>query len=195
MPASNRFTRSSDYGSYSFATRGSSADDYTRSRRFQEYQFNQAIAEPLVQDTDLDSLFDEALDETPAAPATSLEPLSIPRKSLFYRYRTRGPNAREFYVADNQLEKTQDKQIERAPVFTLKLRSHGVWERMYVKFSCKVEGCPTPKVTWYHNQVALDAFSGRYKMSSQFGVHTLEINRAKLSDAGNYRASAQSSKG
>jgi hypothetical protein len=215
MPATSRFLRSSDYGSYSYSIRDdASLHKYSRERNevnrdFGQYQaaarFEQAISEP--QESELESLYTPTDDDvtTPSAPSTTQlyragDPWKIPRKKN-YSYRTRGPSkmAHLSLYPDNELERLQDRQIGRAPMFTLKLRSHGVWEKMYVKFTCRVTGSPEPRVTWYHNQVALDAASllasGSYKISSSYGLHTLEIMRAKLSDAGNYRASAQSTKG
>ena len=49
---------------------------------------------------------------------------------------------------------------------------------MYVKFTCTIRGTPDPKVTWYHNLIAIEPATlqpGTMRISSQFGVHTLEI--------------------
>lgn len=117
-------------------------------------------------------------------------------KTQKYQYRTRGAD-RRFSDADaEQIDRKGD--FAQAPMFIMKPRSHVVWEKMYVKFTCTMRGTPEPKVTWYHNMVAIEPATlrpGTMRISNQFGVHTLEIFQASLEDSGTYRISAQNHKG
>uniref|UniRef100_H2YJH9 Uncharacterized protein n=1 Tax=Ciona savignyi TaxID=51511 RepID=H2YJH9_CIOSA len=56
-----------------------------------------------------------------------------------YQYRTRGPQQLMTSHYDDALEKSRDR-LNRAPMFDMKLRSHVVWEKMYVKFTCTLRG-------------------------------------------------------
>merc|ERR1712183_348591 len=119
-------------------------------------------------------------------------------KSL-YVYKTRGPDKLEIFERNNdEIIDYNPEDHYRPPICEIKLRSHTVWEKMYVKFTCTVKGKPHPKVIWYKNMIPIHPFdtdAGHIKITSQYGVHTLEIYRAGLEDAGTYRVSAQNCKG
>ncbi|XP_005736130.1 myomesin-3 [Pundamilia nyererei] len=83
---------------------------------------------------------------------------------------------------------------QKAPDFPIPLRAHTVWEGMTVKLSCTVQGCPTPKVTWYKDGEPL-IISDRpwnYNLQQKFGLNTLEIRRCSPDDAGEYKVVAKS---
>nr|XP_002121915.1 titin isoform X2 [Ciona intestinalis] len=111
-----------------------------------------------------------------------------------YQYRTRGVDYRPKVYNE---ERSRDR-LNSAPMFDMKLRSHVVWEKMYVKFTCTIRGSPPPRIIWYHNMVPIEPLTlapGTMKISNQYGVHTLEIFQCKLEDSGTYRISAQNYKG
>uniref|UniRef100_H3ASF7 Myomesin-1 n=1 Tax=Latimeria chalumnae TaxID=7897 RepID=H3ASF7_LATCH len=94
--------------------------------------------------------------------------------------------------------KLNEDQLLHAPEFVIKPRSHTVWEKQNVKFHCTVSGWPEPHFTWYKNNVPLDVHTspGKYKIESQYGVHSLEINKpCDFDDTAQYRASAMNIKG
>ncbi|XP_036414255.1 myomesin-3 [Colossoma macropomum] len=86
---------------------------------------------------------------------------------------------------------------KKAPDFPIPLRPHTVWEGMAVKLSCTVQGCPTPRVTWFKDDVPLRVSSQpwNYKLLQKFGLNTLEIRRCSAADAGEYKVVAKSSLG
>eukprot|EP00062_Callorhinchus_milii_P009367 gi/632953103/ref/XP_007892223.1/ PREDICTED: myomesin-2 isoform X2 [Callorhinchus milii] len=82
--------------------------------------------------------------------------------------------------------------ISRAPEFLVRLRSHTVWEKSYVKLFCTVQGFPMPQVRWYKDDVIIGTASepGKYRIDSYYGVHSLEISRCEFSDTAQYTAVA-----
>jgi len=124
--------------------------------------------------------------------------LPEPFMKSFYVYKTRGPDKLEMFERDDEILDFDREATYRPPTCDIKLRSHTVWEKMYVKFTCTVKGKPLPKITWYKNMIPIDPMNddaGHIKMTSQYGVHTLEIFRTSLEDSGTYRISAQNCKG
>ncbi|XP_039260669.2 myomesin-1-like isoform X1 [Styela clava] len=119
-------------------------------------------------------------------------------KNPNYQYRYRGIE-RPLVITDRDVEESLERgKLDKAPMFDMKLRSHVVWEKMNVKFTCTVRGSPTPRVTWYKDMVPLEpslCSPGKFKISNQFGLHTLEICRASIEDSGTYRVSMQNRKG
>ncbi|XP_078398020.1 myomesin-2 isoform X1 [Cetorhinus maximus] len=86
----------------------------------------------------------------------------------------------------------REDSICRAPEFLVRLRSHTVWEKSFVKLFCTVQGFPTPLVRWYKDDVYIDQTSepAKYRMDSYYGVHSLEINRCSPNDTAQYTALA-----
>ncbi|XP_067877782.1 myomesin-2 [Heterodontus francisci] len=86
----------------------------------------------------------------------------------------------------------REDSICRAPEFLVRLRSHTVWEKSFVKLFCTVQGFPSPLVRWYKDGVYIDQTSepAKYRMESYFGVHSLEINRCTTNDTAQYTALA-----
>merc|ERR1712202_35583 len=124
--------------------------------------------------------------------------LPEPFMKSFYVYKTRGPDKLEMFERDDEILDFDKEATYRPPTCDIKLRSHTVWEKMYVKFTCTVKGKPLPKITWYKNMIPIQPLNddaGHIKMTSQYGVHTLEIFRTSLEDSGTYRISAQNCKG
>nr|CAB3264166.1 myomesin 1 [Phallusia mammillata] len=111
-----------------------------------------------------------------------------------YQYRTRG----DAVLEDLPYVPRSRDDLHHAPMFIMKLRSHVIWEKMYVKFTCTIRGSPPPKVTWYHDMIPIEPMlmePGKVRISNQYGVYTLEIFKASLEDSGTYRISAQNHKG
>ncbi|XP_035528933.1 myomesin-3 [Morone saxatilis] len=83
---------------------------------------------------------------------------------------------------------------QKTPDFPIPLRAHTVWEGMTVKLSCKVQGCPPPKVTWYKDGLPLRMTerSWNYSLQQTFGLNSLEIRRCSPDDAGEYKVVAKS---
>ncbi|XP_033033554.1 myomesin-2 [Trachypithecus francoisi] len=92
---------------------------------------------------------------------------------------------------------TFEERISRAPEILVRLRSHTVWERMSVKLCFTVQGFPTPVVQWYKDGslICQAAEPGKYRIESNYGVHTLQINRADFDDTATYSAVATNAHG
>ncbi|XP_030793349.1 LOW QUALITY PROTEIN: myomesin-2 [Rhinopithecus roxellana] len=92
---------------------------------------------------------------------------------------------------------TFEERISRAPEILVRLRSHTVWERMSVKLCFTVQGFPTPVVQWYKDGslICQAAEPGKYRIESNYGVHTLQINRADFDDTATYSAVATNGHG
>ncbi|MFT7805678.1 myomesin-2 [Arapaima gigas] len=73
----------------------------------------------------------------------------------------------------------REESMIRGPEFLVRLRSHTVWENNPVKLFCTVHGYPTPALNWYKDGVIIDTVGqvGKYKVQSNYGVHSLEILR------------------
>ncbi|XP_030015067.1 myomesin-3 [Sphaeramia orbicularis] len=86
---------------------------------------------------------------------------------------------------------------QKVPDFSIPLRSHTVWEGMLVVLTCTVQGCPTPKVTWYKDGLPLRMSQQpwNYMLQERFGLHSLEIRRCTPEDAGEYKVVAKSTLG
>uniref|UniRef100_UPI00358F10D3 myomesin-1-like n=1 Tax=Myxine glutinosa TaxID=7769 RepID=UPI00358F10D3 len=83
------------------------------------------------------------------------------------------------------------------PEFTIKLRSHTVWEKSNIQFACTIQAWPRPTVCWYKNMVAIEGLpnDGKYKIENRFGIHTLEILDCQLEDTGQYSICAINAQG
>ncbi|ELK02138.1 Myomesin-3 [Pteropus alecto] len=77
----------------------------------------------------------------------------------------------------------------RGPWFWIPLRSHAVWEHTTVLLTCTVQASPPPQVTWYKNDMRLDPRlfpAGKYRITNNYGLLTLEIRRCTVEDAATY---------
>ncbi|XP_068393888.1 myomesin-3 [Eschrichtius robustus] len=77
----------------------------------------------------------------------------------------------------------------RGPWFCIPLRSHAVWERTTVLLTCTVQASPPPQVTWYKNDMRIDLRlfpAGKYRITNNYGLLTLEIRRCTIEDAATY---------
>ncbi|XP_012879670.1 PREDICTED: myomesin-2 [Dipodomys ordii] len=72
-----------------------------------------------------------------------------------------------------------EERMSRAPEILVRLRSHTIWEKMSVRLCFTVQGFPTPVVQWYKDGslICQAGEPGKYRIESNYGVHTLEINR------------------
>ncbi|KAM5269905.1 myomesin-3 isoform 1-T1 [Hipposideros larvatus] len=78
----------------------------------------------------------------------------------------------------------------RGPWFWIPLRSHAVWEHATVLLTCTVQASPPPQVTWYKNDTQIDLRlfpAGKYRITNNYGLLTLEIRRCTMEDAATYR--------
>ncbi|XP_066435702.1 myomesin-1 [Eleutherodactylus coqui] len=93
--------------------------------------------------------------------------------------------------------KINEDTLLHAPVFIIKPRSHTIWETQNVKLHCTVSGWPEPRVTWYKNNVPINAqlHPEKYKIESGYGLHSLEIFKCDFEDTAQYHASAMNVKG
>uniref|UniRef100_A0AAQ4S933 Myomesin 3 n=1 Tax=Gasterosteus aculeatus aculeatus TaxID=481459 RepID=A0AAQ4S933_GASAC len=87
-----------------------------------------------------------------------------------------------------------ERLSQKAPDFPIPLRSHAVWEGMTVTFSCTVQGCPPPEVTWFKDGLPLRMSDQpwNYSLQQKYGLSSLEIRRCSPDDAGEYKAIATS---
>uniref|UniRef100_A0A8D1X5H0 Myomesin-3 n=1 Tax=Sus scrofa TaxID=9823 RepID=A0A8D1X5H0_PIG len=77
----------------------------------------------------------------------------------------------------------------RGPWFWIPLRSHAVWEHSTVLLTCTVQASPPPQVTWYKNDIRIDPRlfpAGKYRITNNYGLLTLEIRRCTIEDAATY---------
>ncbi|XP_018123405.1 M-protein, striated muscle isoform X2 [Xenopus laevis] len=93
--------------------------------------------------------------------------------------------------------KINEDMLLHAPIFIIKPRSHTIWETQSVKLHCTVSGWPEPRVTWYKNNVPIDAKAHpeKYKIEGGYGIHSLEIFKCDFEDTAQYHASAMNVKG
>lgn len=77
----------------------------------------------------------------------------------------------------------------RGPWFWIPLRSHAVWEHTTVLLTCTVQGSPPFQVSWYKNDIRIDPRlfpAGKYRITNNYGLLTLEIRRCMTEDSGTY---------
>ncbi|XP_005353443.1 myomesin-3 [Microtus ochrogaster] len=77
----------------------------------------------------------------------------------------------------------------RGPWFWIPLRSHAIWEHTTVLLTCTVQGSPPFQVTWYKNDIRIDPRlfpPGKYRITNNYGLLTLEIRRCVVEDSGTY---------
>ncbi|XP_018604826.2 myomesin-2 isoform X2 [Scleropages formosus] len=110
-------------------------------------------------------------------------------------------NKRVHQVVDKKMSSTEkyirEESMIRGPEFLVRLRSHTVWENNPVKLFCTVHGYPTPALRWYKDDVIIDTVGqvGKYKVQSNYGVHSLEILRCSPDDTAMYTAVATNAHG
>uniref|UniRef100_A0A8B9TBC8 Myosin light chain kinase, smooth muscle n=1 Tax=Anas platyrhynchos TaxID=8839 RepID=A0A8B9TBC8_ANAPL len=83
---------------------------------------------------------------------------------------------------------------ESPPKFATKPNRVVVREGQTGKFSCKITGRPQPQVTWYKGDIQLQQ-SERFNMFEKTGIQFLEIQNARLADAGIYTCTVVNSAG
>ncbi|XP_060033624.1 titin isoform X1 [Erinaceus europaeus] len=84
------------------------------------------------------------------------------------------------------------------PSFTQKLMFKYVLEGEPVTFTCRLIACPTPEMTWFHNNRAIPTGLRRViRTESDLHYHSssLEIKRVQYRDSGSYRLLAINSEG
>uniref|UniRef100_A0A4X1VWS4 Myomesin-3 n=1 Tax=Sus scrofa TaxID=9823 RepID=A0A4X1VWS4_PIG len=86
----------------------------------------------------------------------------------------------------------------RGPWFWIPLRSHAVWEHSTVLLTCTVQASPPPQVTWYKNDIRIDPRlfpAGKYRITNNYGLLTLEIRRCTIEDAATYTVTVKNAYG
>nr|XP_060482426.1 myomesin-3 [Panthera onca] len=86
----------------------------------------------------------------------------------------------------------------RGPWFWIPLRSHAVWEHTTVLLTCTVQASPPPQVTWYKNDMRIDPRlfpAGKYRITNNYGLLTLEIRRCTIEDAATYTVKVKNAYG
>uniref|UniRef100_A0A8B9IAA2 Myosin light chain kinase, smooth muscle n=3 Tax=Anserinae TaxID=2068722 RepID=A0A8B9IAA2_9AVES len=83
---------------------------------------------------------------------------------------------------------------ESPPKFATKPNRVVVREGQTGKFSCKITGRPQPQVTWYKGDIQLQQ-NERFNMFEKTGIQFLEIQNARLADAGIYTCTVVNSAG
>lgn len=84
--------------------------------------------------------------------------------------------------------------FESAPVFTVPLKAHATPEKYECYMSCAVRGDPTPRVTWYRNNISLNA-NPNYYITNTCGVCSMLILRVGPKDNGEYKVVAENASG
>ncbi|XP_047669328.1 immunoglobulin-like and fibronectin type III domain-containing protein 1 isoform X1 [Tachysurus fulvidraco] len=80
--------------------------------------------------------------------------------------------------------------FQSAPKFTVPLKLHIAPKGYECYMSCAVSGTPTPRVTWYHNNVSLNT-NTNYYISNTCGVCSLLILMVGPKDTGEYKVVAE----
>ncbi|XP_006820940.1 telokin-like, partial [Saccoglossus kowalevskii] len=74
---------------------------------------------------------------------------------------------------------------DKAPEFVLRPRNATGSETKSAKFTCTIEGKPTPSVIWkFEDRILKDA--GRFEIYDEDGVYYLEIFELQATDSGMY---------
>ncbi|ELT96028.1 hypothetical protein CAPTEDRAFT_227990 [Capitella teleta] len=85
------------------------------------------------------------------------------------------------------------KVFDSSPAFTAKLRPKRCSEGHSVRFNCSVSGMPAPDVTWYKGNRMIGG--GRFNITNEYGLCSLEISKVKKDDEGQITAKATNSEG
>ncbi|KAG7274942.1 hypothetical protein CRUP_033614 [Coryphaenoides rupestris] len=93
--------------------------------------------------------------------------------------------------------KMNSDSLTHPPEFVVKPRGQTVWEGKTLKLHCTVAGWPKPRITWYKNNVLIDAKTHpeKYTIESNYNMHSLEIKNCEFSDTAQYNASALNIRG
>jgi hypothetical protein len=83
---------------------------------------------------------------------------------------------------------------DNGPVFSSVLRPKTCHIGQTVRLNCSVSGVPMPSITWLHGTRILND-GGKYDISNNYGLLSLEIRDVKREDAGLYTVKAVSKEG
>lgn len=84
--------------------------------------------------------------------------------------------------------------FESAPVFTVPLKKHASPEQYDCYMTCAVRANPTPRVTWYRNNISINA-NPNYYITNTCGVCSMLILRVGPKDNGEYKVVAENEAG
>uniref|UniRef100_A0A671MLK5 M-protein, striated muscle-like n=1 Tax=Sinocyclocheilus anshuiensis TaxID=1608454 RepID=A0A671MLK5_9TELE len=105
--------------------------------------------------------------------------------------------SRKMHEKEEFQKKMNPDSLTHPPEFIVKPHGQTVWEGKSVMLHCTVAGWPKPRVSWYKNNVLIDAKAHpeKYFTESQYNMHSLEIKNCNFSDTAEYRISALNVKG
>nr|XP_055068172.1 immunoglobulin-like and fibronectin type III domain-containing protein 1 [Misgurnus anguillicaudatus] len=95
---------------------------------------------------------------------------------------------REKFILNRTPSKTCN--FESAPIFTVPLKTHTTPEKYECYMSCAVKGDPAPRVTWYRNNISLNA-NDNYYITNTCGVCSMLILTVGPKDNGEYKVVAE----
>lgn len=88
------------------------------------------------------------------------------------------------------LHETKPCNLEGPPKFLVPLKQHAAPEGYECYLNCAVRGNPSPRVTWYHNNVNIHTDSNYY-ITNTCGVCSMLILRVATKDTGEYKVIAE----
>lgn len=97
---------------------------------------------------------------------------------------------RKLMIEKYKIFETNFDRRQAAPRFVIKPQNQFCYEGQSVKFTCRVIGYATPTLTWSHNNQELRQ-SVKYMKRYLGDDYSFVINRAKLSDRGEYIIKAE----
>jgi len=86
------------------------------------------------------------------------------------------------------------KRFDSAPQFTSKLRPKKCPLGATVRFNASISGLPMPDVQWFRGSRQINE-GGRFKITNNYGLVSLEINEVEKDDAGMYTVKATNLEG
>lgn len=92
------------------------------------------------------------------------------------------------------LPESKPCNLEEPPRFLVPLKRHAAPQGYECYMSCAVRGNPTPRVTWYRNNISLNTNSNYY-ITNTCGVCSMLILMVGTKDTGEYKVTAENSLG
>jgi serine/threonine protein kinase len=140
------------------------------------------------------SLFRNSQSTQRDSESPSTKSLSHQNNTLFNR---KSPSAEKLakpfqHFVDQKYDKRNKIGEGLAPIIREKLKDTYLIVGSIVTLRCKIEGNPTPRCFWYHNDRLIIGDDDRFKFAqAEDGVTTLSVYKARVSDIGVYRCAAR----